>query len=224
MWGLQKKPEQPYMGFALRRGPSGSPGGGGDPFMRRLLLIVLVVAVALTLWPLYGLKRIADAVNDRDAARFTALLDVPQLKRSIGGQIARAQLELSSNGHRLSPLALNMAVQAGMAAADAYAVEIVKADSLFDILKPAHVEAFAGQSIGPKTWGLPNLKNGARLLASELHGRNFIIPIPLSAEPKDQFRLRLRLQQWKWKIAGIELPKDLQMRLARDFVRRGPAT
>jgi hypothetical protein len=181
--------------------------------------IVLVVVLALVLWPLFGLKRIADAVEARDAERFTRLLDIPELKRSLGGQIARAHLQLIS-GHRLSPLALSLASQAGMAAADAYVVEIIKAQSLFDLLKPARLESFAGTSVGPQAWRPPNLRNAGRLLASELRGRNFYVLIPLSAEPKDQFRLRLRLQQWRWKIAGVELPVELQQRLARDFAAR----
>jgi hypothetical protein len=185
----------------------------------RLVPLVVLLLLAAVIWPLLGLKRIADTVEARDAVKFTELLDLPELKRSIGGQIARAYLQATS-GHRLSPMVLNMATQAGMAAADAYVVEIVKAQSLFDILKPARIEAFAGTAVGPKAWGLPNLKNAGRLLASELRGRNFYVVIPFSAQPKEQFRLRLRLQQWKWKIAGVELPEDLQQQLARDFAAR----
>ena len=187
-----------------------------------LLIVLFLVFVVCVVWPLLGLKRVADAVEARDAVTFTRLLDVPELKRSIGGQIARAYLQLSSGGHRVSPLALNMAMQAGMAAADGYVVEIIKAESLFDILKPARIESFSGTSIGPKGWGMPNLKNAGRLLASELRGRNFYVHIPLSAAPKDQLRLRLRLQQWQWKIAGIELPEELLQQLARNFVKRLP--
>jgi hypothetical protein len=188
-----------------------------------LLLIVLFLVFAVcVVWPLLGLKRIADAIEARDAVTFTRLLDVPELKRSIGGQIARAYLQLSNSGHRVNPMALNMAVQAGMAAADGYVVEIIKAESLFDILKPARLEAFSGTGVGPKAWGIPNLKNAGRLLASELRGRNFYILIPLSAAPEDQFRLRLRLQQWKWKIAGVELPEELRQQLARNFAKRLP--
>src|ERR1051325_10282446 len=85
-----------------------------------LLIVLFLVFVVCVVWPLLGLKRVADAVEARDAVTFTRLLDVPELKSSIGGQIARPYRKWSGGAPRVSPRALNMPMQAGMAAADGY--------------------------------------------------------------------------------------------------------
>ena len=175
------------------------------------------LALALVIWPLVGLKTLGDAVAARDPARFMRLVDLPQLKRSFGGQIARAHLKQSNPGRRLSPLALNLATQAGMAAADAYVVKIVQAESLFDILEPLKIENFGGPVAMPHA--IPSLRDVGKLLSSELRGRNFYVTIPLSAEPQQGYRLRLRLSRWRWKLAGIDLPEHIVDRLARELMR-----
>ena len=188
-------------------------------WLRGAILSSIVLAIALVVWPLLGLKMLADAVAARDAARFMRLVDLPQLKRSFGGQIARAQLKLSNPGRRLSPLVLNLATQAGMAAADAYVVKIVEAESLFDILEPSKIESFGGPIATPRAVAFPNLRNAGKLLSSELRGRNLYVTVPLSAGPQQGYRLRLRLSRWRWKLAGIDLPEHIVDHLAREIMR-----
>jgi len=149
------------------------------------------------------------------------LIDVRELKRSLAAQIVRTHLKVTGRDQRLSPLAINLAFQAGMAIADSYVVEIVKADALIDLLKNARTETFAGTRIGVQSWGTPNLRNLGRLLSSEYRGRNFYVSVPLSAEEQDSYRLRLRLSQWQWKLAGVDLPEAVVLRLVQEFRARG---
>ena len=175
----------------------------------RALVAVVVLLIAYLAWPLFGLKKIADAIAARDATAFTELLDVPELKRSLAVQIVLAYLRVTGKDQRLSPLARNLAVQAGVAIADAYVVEIVKAEALIDLLKQTRTETIAEPKAILRIWGLPNLRNVAKLLSSEYRGRNFYVTVPLSADAKDGFRLRLRLSQWEWRLAGIDLPEEI---------------
>jgi hypothetical protein len=186
----------------------------------RTLTVLVALTVAYLAWPFVGLKRIADAIEQRNAAAFTELLDIPELKRSLATQLVRTHLKLTGKDQRLSPLALNLAVQAGIAIADSYVVEIIRADALMDLLKQSRTETFAGPSAGAPGWGLPNLRHAARILASEYRGRNFYVSVPLSAAPTASYRLRLKLSQWKWKLAGIDLPEDVRVRLVQEFQRR----
>jgi hypothetical protein len=188
-------------------------------WQRGAILGSVVLAIAVVLWPLFGLKMLADAVAARNAAKFMRLVDVHQLKRSFGGQIARAQLRVSNPGRRLSPFALNVATQAGVAAADAFMVKIVEADSLFDILQLSRIESFGGPIAAPRAVAFPNLHNAGRLLASEFRGRNLYVTFPLSAEPGQGYRIRLRLSKWRWKLAGVELPDVVADRLARELMQ-----
>ena len=186
----------------------------------RALVAVVVLLIAYLAWPLFGLKKIADAIAARDATAFTELLDVPELKRSLAVQIVLAYLRVTGKDQRLSPLARNLAVQAGVAIADAYVVEIVKAEALIDLLKQTRTETFTEPKAILRIWGLPNLRNVAKLLSCEYRGRNFYVTVPLSADAKDGFRLRLRLSQWEWRLAGIDLPEKIQFQLAQEFIKR----
>lgn len=186
----------------------------------RLSMALVVLLLAYLAWPMLGLKRFADAIETRNTAEFSALLDVPELKRSLASQIVRAHLKLTGKDQRLTPLARNLAIQAGMVIADSFVVEIVNTGALIGLLKQARTETFAGPTQVPQGLGLPNLRHAAKLLGSEYRGRNFYVSLPLSAHPKDSYRLRLRLSQWTWRLAGIELPEEVQIRLARELLKR----
>jgi hypothetical protein len=154
---------------------------------------------------------------------FEALLDVSNLKRSVAAQLVRTHMKLAGRDQRLSPLAQNLAMQAGMALADAYVVEIVKADALIDLLRHSRRDASASPTPGLSGWSLPNLRAAAKLLASEYRGMNFYVSVPLAAPKSSSYRLRLRLQRWDWKLAGIELPEQVQVRLVQEYQRRREA-
>ena len=189
--------------------------------MARFRWIWGVVAVSLTAyaaWPLLGLKRIADAVDSKDAGKFVDLLHIPELKRSLAAQIVRTQLNVLKPDKQLSPLAFNLAMQAGIAVADSYVLEIIKSQRLFDLLKSSGIQVISRPNAATWSWGPPNIRRAGQLLgAAKYRGTNFYVTIPLSAEAKQQYRLRLMLSQWEWKLAGIELPEDVQVRLAREL-------
>jgi hypothetical protein len=196
----------------------------GEPklmrWLGRLSVVLIIILIAYVAWPLIGLKQIADAIAARDATQFIERLDVNELKRSIAAQIVRGHMKLTHSESKLSPFARNMAVQAGMMLADSFVVEIVKSDRLFDLLTLARVNTFAAPSIKPQGWGLPNLRNASKFLnAAQYQGRNFYLATPVGAQPADRFRLRLKLSEWKWKLAGVDLPEQMQLELAREFGR-----
>jgi hypothetical protein len=188
--------------------------------MRRwpaLLAACLVVLIGYAAWPLLSLRALANAVEARDTRTLMALVDIPQLKRSLAAQIVRAHLKATGKDKRMSPLAIDLAVRAGVAVADSYIVEIVRPEALIDLLKGARAETFGGAGAGVAQVGWPNLRNARRLLAAEYSGRDFYVMVPLSAAEQDSFRIQLRLIQWQWKLAGLELPEAVAMRIEREI-------
>lgn len=184
---------------------------------RWILLFVGVLLVGGAVWPLIGLKNIATAIETKDSRKFIELLDIAELKRSFATQIVRTQLTVLRQ-NRLPPMAFNLAVQAGIAVADAYVLEIIKPDRLFDLLKPSGIQAITDANPSTWYWGAPNIRRLSQLLgAAEYRGRNFYVTVPINTEPKQQFRFRLRLSRWTWKLAGVDLPEELILRLAREF-------
>ena len=184
---------------------------------RRIALFGAVLLVGGAVWPLIGLKTIATAIETKDSRKFVERLDIAELKRSFAIQIVRTQLTVLSP-NRLPPQAFNLAMQAGIAVADAYVLEIVQPDHLFDLLRPSGIQAIAEANASIWSWGAPNIRRVGQLLsAAEYRGQNFYMTIPVNAQPKDQFRFRLRLSQWTWKLAGVDLPEELRVKLAREF-------
>ena len=184
---------------------------------RRIALFGAVLLVGGAVWPLIGLKTIGTTIETKDSRKFVERLDIAELKRSLAIQIVRTQLTVLTP-NRLPPLAFNLAMQAGIAVADAYVLEIVQPDHLFDLLKPSGIQAIAEANASIWSWGAPNIRRVGQLLsAAEYRGQNFYVTIPVNAQPKDQFRFRLRLSQWTWKLAGVDLPEELRVKLAREL-------
>ena len=44
--------------------------------------------------------------------------------------------------------------------------------------------------------------------------------VPVNRPKEKQFRVRLALSGWTWKLSGLDLPQELQERLAREFVKQ----
>ena len=60
-----------------------------------------------------------------------------------------------------------------------------------------------------------------QLYASSEYGiGEFRIRLPVSAPRERQFRIRLALRGLAWKLSGIDLPQDLQERLARELIKQ----
>jgi hypothetical protein len=194
--------------------------------MRRwpaLLAAVLIVLFGYAAWPLLGLLALANSIEQRDTRTFLLLVDIPHIKRSLATQLVRAHLKATGKDKRMSPLAIDLAVRAGIAVADSYIVEIVKPAALMDLLRQGRVETLGSGSTALPTIGWPNLRSARRLLAAEYHGRDFYIMVPLSASANDSFRLHLRLLQWQWKLAGIKLPEAIAIRIEREIrATQGP--
>ena len=48
-------------------------------------------------------------------------------------------------------------------------------------------------------------------------------PVPMNRPKDKQFRVRLALSGWTWKLAGLDLPHDLQERLVRELIKQEAA-
>jgi hypothetical protein len=55
---------------------------------------------------------------------------------------------------------------------------------------------------------------------SEQGLRRFDVGVPIDAPSARRLKLQFRLTHWVWKLAGIELPEELRVRLARELGRQ----
>jgi hypothetical protein len=194
------------------------------PWTPRLAFAAAVLLLAYAAWPLLGLKTIADAVEARDAATIMDRLDAPELKRSLTEQLVRTYLKVTGKDQGLSPLAFNLAMRVGIGIAEPMVAEMMLPAALIALLKQSRTETFAASHVVPlEAWSAPNLRNlRGLLLGTEYAGQNFYVTVPLYAESAQGYRLRLKFSQWRWKLAGIELPEEVRVNIAREILRRNP--
>jgi len=197
--------------------------------MRWTLVIILALITLLTgytVWPIYGLYRIASAVETRNSAVLQELIDFPSLRASLAQQIADAHLKkLTGKSAGSSERSERNPVTAGVGAtiADAMLAKIIfNPERLLDLLGKGWVSAdpsppsglgapFTAHSLGSawQTW-----------LNSDYSGRNFYVAVPVDRPSDERFRIRLRLVHWNWKLSGLDLPESMITHLAQELTRR----
>jgi hypothetical protein len=195
--------------------------------MRWTLIIFLAMIPLLTgytVWPIYGLYRIASAVETRNSAALQELIDFPSLRASLAHQIADAHRKkltsksASSSERSESPLTAGV----GATVVDALLAKIISnPQRLLDLLgkgwgsadlSPPGLEApFTANSLGSawQTW-----------LNSDYSGRNFYVDVPVDSPSDQRFRIRLRLVHWDWKLSGLDLPESMITHLTQELTRR----
>ena len=193
------------------------------PWTARLLFTAVVLLLGYVAWPLFGLKTIADAVEARDTATLSERLDLPELRRSLSEQLVRTWLKVTGKDQGLSPIAYNVAMRVGINLADPVVAEMLQVMALVELLKQSRTETFAASHVSPEALGPPRLQNvRGLLLGTEYFGPDVYVTVPLYAAPGQGYRLRLRLSDWRWKLAGIELPEERRIEIAREIIRRSP--
>ena len=113
--------------------------------MRWTLFIILALTILLagyTVWPFYGLYRIASAVETRNSAALQELVDIPSLRGSMARQVADAHLKLTGKSADTSEGTRSMGSRVGAMVADALLAKIIlNPERLLDLLGKGLVSA-----------------------------------------------------------------------------------
>ena len=186
-----------------------------------IFAVVLILLVAYTTWPLFGLKKIVDAVHARDVASLSARTDVVSLRRSLVGEIALAYLRASGKLAKLNPFETRLAVAAASALAAPRVDAMLKPERLVDLLAQGGTERFGDVAqLGLPKLQAPNLHNLYRVMRNtQYSGRVFSVVLPLASDASTGYRLQLTLEDWTWKLSGIGLPQDVQTKIAAEIIR-----
>src|SRR5262245_58295302 len=194
--------------------------------MRWTLVTILAMGTLLagyTVWPLYGLYRIASAVETRNSVALQELIDFPSLRVSMAQQIAHAHLKLTGKSAETGEGTRSLESRVGAVIADALLAKIIfNPERLLDLLGKGSVSddpsrssglaaPFAANSLGSawQTW-----------LNSDYSGRNFYVAVPVDRPFDQRFGVRLRLVHWKWKLSGLDLPERMATDVAEELARR----
>lgn len=194
--------------------------------MRLAVRITAGLAVLLVLyaaWPLWGLYRLADAVERRDAARLNRLIAFPELRQSLSFQISRAVLTVTGQEKRLGRLGSGLVMSLG-AVADPLVERFVTPEGVATLLARGWPETLPDDAPAP-TPRMGGIRPGdignvwSVFAAAHYRGRSFWIALPIDTPAAQQFRIRLRLIAGTWTLVGIDLPEELRLRFATVLVR-----
>jgi DUF2939 family protein len=194
----------------------------------RAIAIVTALWIAYVAWPFFALYELATAIQNRDAATVARRINVPAVRHSLTEQIAATYLRITGREARLGALTRGVAAAAASSIADPIVAKLLSTDALLELLHtgwPKQVlsdepTTISGQ--GSIVQGLTSVSFGNLwrvFVQSEQGLRRFDVGIPIDAPPTRRLTLQFRLTNWVWKLAGIELPEELQVRLARELVR-----
>jgi hypothetical protein len=180
------------------------------------LAAFVVLLAAYTVWPFYGLYSLASAVEARDPAALGNSVDFRRLRLSLIRQLSTTHLTLTGKAAQLGPAA------AGAASMIAHSVvgELITPEALIEWLDKGSAGA-----LGEGDAAVPIVRAGLRnvwktWLNSDYGVGTFYVALPPDRAANQQFGMRLQLFNWRWKLAGIDMPEELRLRLAQEWLKR----
>jgi len=193
--------------------------------MRWTLVTILAMATLLagyTVWPIYGLYRIASAVETRNSVALQELIDFPSLRASVAGQIAGAHPKLTGKSAESRDGSRSLESRFGAMIADALLAKIIfNPERLLDLLGKGSISADPSRSSGLAAPLAANSLGSAwqTWLNSDYSGRNFYVAVPVDRPFDQRFGIRLRLIDWEWRLSGLDLPERMATDLAEELAR-----
>jgi hypothetical protein len=189
--------------------------------MRKTLIpivILLVLGVGWCAWPFVGLYDLARAAQSGDVARIEQRVDFAALGHSLSGQIVQTYARLAGLPVQRGSLIAGLA----FAVADPIIARLVTRAALAELLQNGWPNAVLGDP--PTNFQRPSwnsLGNAWQLYANSEYGLGeFRIKLPVDAPRERQFRIQLGLRGLSWKLTGLDLPQELQERLARELMKQ----
>jgi hypothetical protein len=182
------------------------------------VLVLFVLFLGWSAWPFMGLYDLARAAQSGDVARVEQRVDFPALGRSLSGQIVQTYSRLA--GVPVAPGGLLAGIASAIA--DPIVARLITRVALGQLLQTGWPQEVLGDrppDVPSLNWSA--LGNVGQLYASAESGLGeFRIWLPVDQPRARQFRVRLALRGLTWKLTGIDLPQELQERLARELIKQ----
>jgi hypothetical protein len=191
--------------------------------MRKIVAAIIVLVVlflAWSAWPFFGVYALARAVQSGDIAKIEERVDYPALGRSLSGQILATYA-------RQTGLPLDRGLVGGLAAAiaDPVVAKLISRLALAQFLQNGWPTPVLGDR--PPSMPTPNwnaLGDVWQLYANAQYGlRDFSLRLPVNEPRARQYRVNLTLEGLTWKLTGFDLPDEVLDRLARELAKQKPS-
>ena len=182
------------------------------------VLVVFVLFVGWSVWPFVGLYDLARAAQSGDVARVEERVDFPALGRSLSSQLAQTYVRIAGMPPERGGLLAGIA----SAVADPIVARLITRVALSQVVQTG----WPNEILGDRPPDLPRIDWSAlgtawRLYANAEYGvGEFRVWLPVDQPRARQFRVRLSLRGLTWKLTGLDVPQELQERLARELLKQ----
>ena len=179
------------------------------------ILILAVVWIGYTAWPIYDLLVLVRAMETRDVDTVTRHVYFDAVRASLTNQVIAAYVR--HTGIQISPLAQSMAASA---LADPVVKKLISPEALSELLSAGWPVTVADPP--PGTVGITRSTIGTmwQIFANSEYGiGRFEVSAPAVLPPLQRFRLTFRLLQWRWQLVAVILPETIQNLLGDELVK-----
>jgi hypothetical protein len=182
------------------------------------LALLGALCLAYVVWPFASLYGVVRAAQRNDAAAVAQRIDGAALRRQLTAQLIDTYARLSGRAAGRSGLMASVAASF----TDPLVEKLIASASITELMRtgwsvpllgdrPGGIEGLDANALG-NVWEL--------YLAADYGLGEVRFPVPLTRPKEKQFRVRLALSGWTWKLAGLDLPRDVQERLVRELIKQ----
>jgi hypothetical protein len=182
------------------------------------LAVLVALCLAYVVWPFASLYGVVRAAKANDAAAIARRIDAPALRRSLTAQLIATYGRITGRTPGRSGLIASVAASF----TDPLVEKLITSASITELMRSGWTVPLLGdrpagvEGLDPGTLG-----NAWQLYLDADYGLGEVrFPVPVSRPKEKQFRVRLALSGWTWKLAGLDLPHDLQERLVRELIKQ----
>jgi Protein of unknown function (DUF2939) len=183
------------------------------------LVIIGLVWIGYTAWPLYELTVLVRAIDTRDPSIVARYVNFDRVRVSLTEQVVAAYMRKS--GIKPSGLLAQQAFAAGLSIVDPVVKKLVSPQALTDLLAVGWPVAVAANP-PPGTLGInrETLGTAWQIFGASHYGiARFEVSAPMELPPANRFELRFQLLAWRWQLAGVILPENIQDLLANELIK-----
>jgi DUF2939 family protein len=189
--------------------------------MRKTLVALVVVGlvwIGYTAWPLYELTMLVKAIDTRDLSTVVQHINFDRVRVSLTEQMVTAYFRRSG----IKPgIFAEQAVAAGASVLSPVVNKLVSPEALSDLLAVGWPVAVAGNP-PPGSVGInrETLGTAWQIFGASHYGLGrFEVSAPMQVPPENRFRLTFQLLRWRWQLSGIILPEAIQNLLADELIK-----
>jgi hypothetical protein len=189
--------------------------------MRKAIATVIILGLVLigyTAWPLYDLLVLVRAIETRDVHTVTRHVYFDAVRVSLTDQVVAAYVRRT--GIKISPFAQSMAASA-LGIADPIVKKLISPEALSELLAIGWPVTVVPDP-PPGTVGITPSTIGTvwQIFGNSEYGfGRFEVAAPSALPQQQRFRLTFRLLQWRWRLVGVTLPENIQNLLVDELAK-----